>query len=226
MIAPEQPRSRTASRSAIVLMPPDAMTSAGVAATTLWRSARFGPWRRPSRSIAVTTNVVMPALVSRAGDPALPDRPAVPHVEGDGDRARPVLSDEASDDVRVAQGDRPDHGSCCAGRQHAGDGLPIPQPAGDLDPRRRMGRVVPRRGLDRRGDRVLLAALPCPSPVEVDDVDPGRPIRPEPLGDATRVVRVDLLPIERPLAKADDPASAQVDRWQELEATRLGLADA
>ena len=84
--------------------------------------------------------------------------------------------------------------------------------------------VVPSRGLDDRRDLGLLAALPRQRSVEVDDVDPGRSVRPEPLSDTRRIVRVGLLSIERPLSQTDDPATPKVDCRQDLEAARPSFA--
>ena len=156
--APGRRGGRRATRS-----PPEAMTvAADRARPAARRRSRSGPPSRPSRSIAVASNVV-DALVREArervlarGSPRAPVRhpspegQAVADVEGDGDPLGAVRRDEAARERGIAQGRRPDDGPRGAGgerRRHRRFGA---QPAGHLA-----------RRLDRRPRRRARGSPPC-----------------------------------------------------------------
>ena len=70
---------------------------------------------------------------------------------------------------------------------------------------------------DDLGRRVQLPRLPVPGPVEVDDVEPGRPLADEPRGDRDRIGLVGDLAVEVALAQAHHPPAEDVDGRQQLE---------
>ena len=70
---------------------------------------------------------------------------------------------------------------------------------------------------DDLGRRVQLPRLAVPRPVEVHDVEPGRPLADEPRGDGDRIGLVGDLAVEVALAQAHHPPAADVDGGQQLE---------
>ena len=144
MIAPAQPSSRTARMSSTVASPPDAMIAPRPRPTSRSRGRGPGPPSRPSRSMAVTSNVVTPASARAArassapnaggsGAPALAERQAVPDVEGDRDPVGAVASRRGPGEGRIAQRGRPDDRARGPGLEDRGDRVLRAQPAGDLD---------------------------------------------------------------------------------------------
>ena len=70
---------------------------------------------------------------------------------------------------------------------------------------------------DDLGRRVQLPRLPVARTVQVDDVEPGRPLADEPRRYGDRIGLVRGLAVEVPLAQAHHPPTANVDGGQQLE---------
>ena len=183
----------------------------------------------PSRSIAVTSNVVTPASARRAsasstGTPGAPGRQPCPTARPSRTSSataiaiRAVRRDEAAASAGIREGGRPDDGPRRARPEHLVDRRVVAQPAGHLD-----ARPLPHPGDDRR-DQVELAGRRIARAVEVDDVEPSRPLVDEARGDRDRVVAVDRLAVEVAADEPHDAAAAQVDRGQQVEGARVVLA--
>ena len=175
------------------------IAAAAEAPARLRRRSRSGPSRRPSRSMAVTSKVSMPAaasaaMASAAGSagsalaPALAEREAVPDVDGRDEPVGAVTGDQRRGEGRIAEQGRADHGPGGPGPERARDRLGGPEPAADLDlhPAVDLGDDARRPGpageapppVRRRGPR--RAASPRPRPRTRGRRRPDRPRRPSP----------------------------------------------
>jgi hypothetical protein len=140
----------------------------------------------------------------------MPDRPAVPDVQRDGDPLRAVPVDEPAGECRIGEGGRADDGSSRSPVEGRLDRRLVAQPAGHLDLRQATG------GHDPRDVRILPRAA-AGGRVEVDHVEPACAVRGERPGDRLGVVGVGGLTGEIALLQANDAPTAQVDGGQELE---------
>ena len=192
--------------------PPDAMTAASDARST---SVQQGEVRPAEQAVAgdrgddkgrdalraEDSERVDDRRARRSGHPAVTHGPAVADIEGGGDPPGAVAIHELTDEARAPEGGRPEHDARCAAVQGGLHGGGVAETAGNLDLHRR---ALPGfRGRDSDFSHLdVVGPLTRPCPVEVDDVDPAGPGRPEGPRDGRRIVAVDLLAVERRPAAA------------------------
>ena len=222
MIAPAQPMPRSARRSSMVEIPPDAMIGAEAEADD---ALVQGEIRALEKSVTVDGSHLegLDADVGQPFDrhggvdgrrvdgPAVTDGLAVPHVDRDNDAPGSVRRDEATGEGRVPEGGGPDDDPGRSGLQGIGDGALVPEATGHLD----LGQPTDR--LDDRSDHLTVRRHAGPRAIEVDHVDPPRAGQREPDGDVDRIGVVGRLPVEVALAQSNDAPTPKVDRRQDVE---------
>ena len=171
----------------------------------------------PSRSIAVTSNVLTPSSASRTsasstGTPDAPGTQPCPIAKPSRTSSATAIAlaaearDEATREGWVAERGRPDDRPGRARGEHRLDGCLVAQATGDLDER-----PLPHPARDRR-DEADLAAGRVARSIEVDDVQPAGARRDKARGNGDRVVAVGGLGREVAAQEPDDPTAPKVDR--------------
>ena len=222
MIAPPQPVSRTATRSARLVMPPEAMI---VPESRRHQSFVEREVRAAQKAIAVDRGHLegLDALIGQAADgvdgvhasvrlgPAVTDGSAVTDVDGDSDPCGPVYRHQLAGERRGRQGRGPDDRPGRPALDDLGHGPGIAQAARDLDPN-----TLPDCRGDGRDDRAMRRDA-GPGGVEIDDVQPRRARRRELERGRDRIRVVCGLPVEVALGEPDHASPTQVDRRQDVE---------
>ncbi len=184
MIAPAQPVSRTATRSATLVMPPEAMIVPRSRADEALVELEV---RAAEQAIAVDGGHLerLHAVVGQAADgidgvhamvrvgPAVTDGPVVANVDGDGDPCGPVHGHQLARERRGREGGRSDDRTGRPALEDVGHRPSVPQAARDLDPD-----PLPHGRRDRRDLRTVHGDA-RPRRIEIDDVDPRRTRRRE-----------------------------------------------
>ena len=205
-------------------MPADAMIVArGPARQAARRARRSGPPRRPSRSIAVTSNVVTPASAralsaSTDGDAGIGALPSRDRPRGRrGRRARPRRAAEPwrATSRPANAGSREGGGPDDDARPHRRAARPRPPPRSGGRPATSTDSRVADRVDDRANDR---RRAPAPRTGRRRDrrrAANGRRRRRSDVATADRIVGEGGLAIEVALLQSDDAAAAKVDRRQD-----------
>ena len=221
MIAPAQPMSRTAARSATVAMPPEAMIAPRRGPRCARRAPRSGPASRPSRSMAVTSKVWTPTSASggrrRRVDalgvtrPAVPDSVAIADIDGDGDPVRAMSGDQPGRRTGHRGGGGADDGPGGAGRQSCCDGRLGPETTGDLH----VAPLPDRR--DDRGAHLAVIAIAVRAASRSTTCSQRAPAATSRSATAAGSSRKTVSRSKSPCLQPHDMAAPEVDRGQDVE---------